>query len=153
IQGVEASFTNDSRWVDGNDEALPPGLRVVPAGVKRVVQKWLPGNGGPPVETITLEAHQPFPDVKEMNNKCPESEWGTDLNGKPRGPWQIARVLYLIDPQTLDQYTFIATNIGSTRAVDDLVNKIRWVQKHRGPDVLPLLQFSTTWMPTRYGGR
>jgi hypothetical protein len=88
-----------------------------------------------------------------MNNKCPESEWGTDLNGKPRGPWQIARVLYLIDPQTLDQYTFIATNIGSTRAVDELVNKIRWVQKHRGPDVLPLLQFSTTWMPTRYGGR
>jgi hypothetical protein len=54
---------------DGDE--IPTDLELVAVDVGRVVQKWQEQQ---PVETIILEPHQKFPDVKEMNEKIPREE-------------------------------------------------------------------------------
>jgi hypothetical protein len=58
-----------------------------------------------------------------------------------------AAVAYLLDPATLDKYTYATNTIGGTRALSELADKIAWAQKYRGPGVRPL-QLSSIWMPT-----
>ena len=57
---------------------------------------------------------------------------------------------YLLDPVTLDKYTYPTTTIGGTRALSELADKIAWAQKRRGPGIRPLVQLSSIWMPTRH---
>src|SRR5262249_44647743 len=116
-----------------------------------VVNKW-PPNQGAPLETIVLEPGQPFPDLKKRNEACPKSEW-REAFGKLRGPYQAQRLLYLLDLVTLDKFTFATSTVGGTRAVHELADKIAWMQRYRQAGVRPLVQLSSTFMPTQYGGR
>ena len=99
-----------------------------------------------------LEPGQPFPDVAAMNAACSKTEW-RDFNGQMQGPYQIQRLLYLLDPVSLDQYTFPTSTIGGARALHELARKIEWMVRYRQPGVRPLVQLSSIFMPTRHGGR
>jgi hypothetical protein len=152
IQGTRIKFTNEATWTNAQGVELDPQLRLIVVELKRVVNKW-PVNLGPPIETIELDPGQPWPSIKKLNAACPQSEWRTDFNKNPKGPYEGQRLAYLLDPVTLDKYTYATNTIGGTRALTELADKIAWAQKYKGPGVRPLVQLSTIWMPTQYQGR
>jgi hypothetical protein len=153
IQGTRIKFTNEATWTDAQGtNKLDPKLCLIAVEVKRVVNKW-PVDPGPPIDTKEVAPGLPWPDIKKWNADCPQTEWRPDFNGNPKGPWEEQRLLYLLDPATLDKYTYATNTIGGTRALSELADKIAWAQKYRGPGVRPLVQLSSIWMPTRYKGR
>jgi hypothetical protein len=152
IQGTRIKFSNEATWTDAQGVALDPQLCLIVVEMKRVVNKW-PVDLGPPLETIEVAPGQPWPDINKLNAACPQTEWRTDFNGNPKGPYEAQRLLYLLDPATLDKYTYATNTIGGTRALSELAQKIEWAQKYRGPGVRPLVHLSSIWMPTRFKGR
>ena len=152
IQGTRIKFTNEVKWATAQGGELDPQLRLIVVEMKRVVNKW-PVNLGPPIETIVLAPGQPWPNIKKMNAACPQSEWRPDFNGNPKGPYEGQRLLYLLDPVTLDKYTFPTSTFGGMRALSELAAKITWAQKYRGPGIRPLVHLSSIWMSTQYRGR
>jgi hypothetical protein len=150
IQGILAKFTNEATWVTRDDEVLSADLELVAVDVARVVQKW---SDGRPIETIILEPHQKFPDIEEMNEKVPRKEWAEGPDGKLRGPWQAQHILYLLDLETMDKYTFPTGTAGGGIAVGELRDKLMWMRRLRGPNVYPVVTLSDTFMKTKWGGR
>jgi hypothetical protein len=150
IQGNLVKFTNEAMWVTRDGDELSADLELVAVDVGRVVQKWQDDR---PVETIVLQPHQKFPDIEEMNEKVPKKEWVEGPDGNMRGPWQAQHVLYLLDPQTMDRYTFPTGTTGGRIAVRDLRDKTIWIRRLRGPNVYAVVLLSDTFMATKWGGR
>jgi hypothetical protein len=151
IQGTLIKFTNEATWVTRDGEELPADLELVAVNVNRVVQKWWDQQ---PVETIILKSHEKFPDIKKMNEKTPRGEWVEGRNkGEMVGPWQAQHILYLLDPKTMDKYTFPTGTDGGRIAVGELRDKLVWMRRLRGPNVYPVVTLSDTFFPTRFGGR
>jgi hypothetical protein len=150
IQGNLVKFTNEAMWVTRDGDELPSSLELVAVDVGRVVQKWWDGQ---PVETIVLEPHQKFPDVEALNEKVPKKEWVEGPDGNMRGPWQAQHILYLLDPRTMDKFTFPTGTTGGRIAVRDLVDKTTWMRRLRGPNVYAVVLLSDTFMNTKWGGR
>jgi hypothetical protein len=150
IQGTLVKFTNEAEWTTRDGDPLPADLEPVIVDVARVVQRW---EDQQPVETIILEPHQLFPNIDGMNSKVPKEERGEGLDGKPRGPWQAQHIVYWLDLNTMDKYTFPTGTNGGRRAIRDLRDKLVWMRKLRGANVYPVVTLSDTFMPTQFGGR
>ena len=153
IQGTKIKLSNEAAWLQRDNEEMSPNLELVAVDVLRLVQMW--GPDGMPVneETIILEPHQMFPDIEEMNAKVPRSKWVEGPNGKMRGPYQASHVLYLLDPQSMDKYTYPTSTVGGRIAIRELRDKIMWMRRLRGPNVYAVVLLSDTFMNTRFGGR
>jgi hypothetical protein len=150
IQGTLIKFTNEAKWVTRDGEELPADLELIAYNVGRLVQKWWDGQ---PVETIILQPHQKFPDIEEMNEKTPREEWVEDQNGNMVGPWQAQHALYLLDPKTMDKYTFPTGTVGGRIAIRELRDKIMWWRRLRGSNVYIVITLADTFMNTKWGGR
>jgi hypothetical protein len=150
IQGAVVKFTNEVTWVTRDGAELTPDLELVAVDVARVVQKW---RDQQPVETRILEPGEKFPDLEELNNKTPRSEWTEGPDGKPRGPWQAQHIVYLLNPATVDKYSFPTGTTGGAIAVRELVDKTNWMRRYRGGHVYPVVSLSDTFMNTKFGGR
>jgi hypothetical protein len=148
-QGDKIAFTNEVTWVC-NDEQISPEREFFAVNVIRVVQKW---KDGMPVETRILGPGEKIPDIEALNAACPKSEWGTDQNGNPRGPWAYEYVTYLLDPVTLDKYWYPTSTIGGGIAVRDLKDKTQLMRKFRGEKVCAVVTLGDCFMNTRFGGR
>jgi hypothetical protein len=150
IQGGLIKFSNEATWISREGDELPGGLELVPVDVWRLVQKW---KDQAPIETIILEPHQKFPDIEKMNAETSKSEWVEGPDGQLGGPWQGQHVLYLLDPKTMDKYTFPTGTVGGRIAIRDLRDKIQWMRRLRGNNVYPVVKLADVFMNTRFGGR
>src|SRR5262249_24983798 len=119
IQGALLRFPNEATWETGDGEKMPPELELIAIDIARVVQKW---KDGMPVETIILVAGQKFPDIGKLNETVPKKEWVDGPDGKPRGPWQAQHIVYLLDPKTMNKYSWPTGTVGGAIAVSDLVD-------------------------------
>jgi hypothetical protein len=150
IHGSVVKFSNEAAWVTRDGEELLPDLELIAVDIGRVVQKW---KDQAPVETIILEPGQKYPDIEELNDKTPRSEWTEGPDGKPHGPWQAQHIVYLLNAATMDRYSFPTGTTGGAIAVRDLVDKTKWMRRFRGQHVYPVVTLSDTFMNTRFGGR
>jgi hypothetical protein len=150
IRGSVIKFTNEASWVTRDGEELSPDLELVATDVARVVQKW---QDQVPVETRKLGPGEKFPDLDQLNTDTPRSEWGKGPDGQPRGPWQNQHILYLLDPTTLDEFSFPTGTTGGAIATRELVQKIKWMRKFKGPHLFPVVCLSDKFMQTKFGGR
>jgi hypothetical protein len=75
------------------------------------------------------------------------------MNGKPRGPWQCARVCYFIDLETMAKFTFVSGTVGTDVGVRVVRDKIRMMRRLRGEGCYPVVLLQDAFMPTRFGGR
>ena len=124
-------FGNDTVW-SVHDEPMAADRELVVVDVSRSVVKWPPDiDGGGPVETITLRAGEPFPDVEAMNNDTPKTEWRTGPDGTLRGPWQTQHIVHLLNPETMDRFNFPTSTIGGSIAVRELVDRVQWMRRFR----------------------
>jgi hypothetical protein len=149
IRGACVRFTNEATWTINDGEELPSDLELVAVDVIRVVQKWI---NQMPVETRILAPGEKFPDLKALNETAPKNEW-TEVEGKLRGPWQAQHVVYLINPTTLDRYSYPTGTTGGAIAVRELVDKTKWMRSFRGANVYAVVTLSDVFMNTRFGGR
>jgi len=150
IQGQLVKFTNEATWVTRGGEELSGTLELVAVNVTRVVQKW---GDGQPIETRMLQPGEKFPNLEELNANVPQSEWREGPDGKLHGPWQAQYLVYLLNPDTAERFTYATGTIGGGIAVRDLVDRVSWMRKFRGEQVYAVVSPSTAPMKTRYGTR
>jgi hypothetical protein len=150
IKGLLIRFTNEATY-ELRDGYEMPKVELIVVDVLRVLQKWKDRSlvGKPRI----LEPGEKVPDIVALNNECLKSEWGTDFDGKPKGPWQFQYVVYLFDPATMDRYTFPTGTVGGGIAVRGIVEKIKWMRKFRGARVYPVIELADVFMNTKFGGR
>src|SRR5262245_42644524 len=148
--GLKLRFGMDARWTDPNgDEVTAP---LVALDVQNRVHKW-PGDGGGPLETITLAPGEAWPDITALNESC-RGEWYEKF-GKMIGPWAGERVIIFANASTMEQYWWPSptTTIGACIAVRRLIQQTRHMRNFRGETVYPLVKLAHVHMPTQYGGR
>jgi hypothetical protein len=146
IQGTKLKFI-DPRWlIDGRDVT---GMSLTVIGVRNVVNKWSKDNR-PPLVTNVLPPGTRFPDFKVLNDKEPQSEWRMAF-GQLRGPWEGQHCLYMID-EHFNKYTWPspATTVGSSIAVEEIVDHINTLRKFRGPHAFAVVELSHKHFPNRY---
>jgi hypothetical protein len=150
IQGTVAKFTNEATWVTRDEEELPSDLELIATDIARLVQKWIDQQ---PVETRILEPGEKFPDIEALNEATPRSEWTEGPNGKPCGPWQAQYVVYLLNPKTMQRYSYATGTVGGSIAVRELRDSVTWMRRLRGANVYAVVTLSDKFMKTRFGGR
>jgi hypothetical protein len=114
-------------------------------GTTTALQHW---SDGKPIETI---ATHPLPDVADLNAAIPENEWEPGLDGKPRPPWVLQHVVWLIDPRDASIYTFINSTAGAAIATEKLTSRVRSMRLLRGADVCPTIELRSVSMQTKHG--
>jgi hypothetical protein len=150
IQGQLVKFSNEATWVTRDGEELPAGLELIAVDVSRVVQRW---QDQQPVETIVLAPGQKFPDIKRLNDEVPRSEWREGPSGDLVGPWQAQYIVYLLNPATMERFTYPTGTIGGGICVRDLADKVQWMRRFRSAHVYPVVTLADVPMRTRFGGR
>jgi hypothetical protein len=117
-------------------------------GVRNVVNKWSPDNK--PLVTNILPPGVKFPDFKALNSKEPQSAWRMKF-GTLTGPWEGQHCLYLID-EHFNRYTWPSpiSTIGSSIAVEEIVDHIKTVRKFRGPNVYAVVELRHIHFPNRF---
>jgi hypothetical protein len=151
IQGEKWSFSNEGTWVDADEEEILPTREVVVVDVARVLQKWI--DQMPVRDATRFLAPGEHVDVEQLNEACPKSEWSEDLNGKPRGPWQLQNVCYLVDMETMQRFTYPTSTVGGGIALNDLKDAVKLMRRFKGPGIYPVVSPAAKHMSTRFGGR
>jgi hypothetical protein len=118
IQGDLVKFTNQATWVTRGGEELSGNLELVAVNVIRVVQKWADGQ---PIETRVLGPGEKLPNLEELNAAVPQSEWREGPDGKLRGPWEAQFLVYLLNADTAERFTYATGTTGGGIAVRDLI--------------------------------
>jgi hypothetical protein len=146
IVGDLIKYTSDNGWTE-NGPPVESNKKLAAVAVNKVLQRWQEERV---VETI---AQKPLPDPDDMNLAIPQSEWEEGPDGKPRPPWQLAFIVYLLDIGTCEKLTFVSATIGAKIAVSALQDRVAWMRKLRGSDVVPQVELSFRPMSTRFGMR
>ena len=145
IVGLIEKFV-DGDWSTGGVPS-DPKRRLVAVAVDTILQHWKEQRV---IETITAK---PLPDLDMLNEAVPKTEWEKDMNGDPRPPWQRAHVVYFLNLDTADRTTFVSATTGATIAVSRLKDKVHWMRKMRGANVVPRVDLTWAPFPTRFGMR
>jgi hypothetical protein len=149
IQGEKLSFSNDFVWLTADDEEVPATRELCVVDTQRVVQKWVDKTA---VDTIFVPPGQKWPNLKTLNDACP-TEWRKDFNGNMVGPWQRARVVYFIDLNTMEKFTWPTSTVGGDICVREFRDKVAMMRKLRGARVFAVVNLSDHHMTTRFGDR
>jgi hypothetical protein len=144
IQGVILRCV-DGHWSDR--DGLAPPAELLAMGTSSALQCW---QDGMPTDTVVEQPGEPLPDVNELNAQIPEAEWEKGIDGKPRPPWVLQFVVYLIDPHTGETYTYINGTTGARIAVERLQDKFKWMRALRG-NVVPIVKLDSRPMQTKFG--
>jgi hypothetical protein len=97
LRGTIARWTDTTGWTDNDGLPLPETMFVI--GYTTALQRWKDNKP----ETIT---EHPLPDPATLNAAIPVAEWEIGLDGKPRLPWKLVYVIYLIDLNTGAIFTY-----------------------------------------------
>jgi hypothetical protein len=138
----------DGNWSIRNGDALPAGSQFIALATATALQKW---QDGMPVETILKVSGKSFPDVQELNHAIPEDDWEEGLDGKPRPPWVLQQIVYLLDPRTASVFTFINSTWGAQHAVRTLRDRVAIMRSLRGSRVVPLVTLDSRPFKGKYG--
>jgi hypothetical protein len=145
IKGALIKFA-DGRWTLGRASLQEGALQLVAVGTSTVWARWA---GGKPDKYVMKLPGQHFPERYELGD-TDENRWEMGPNGEPRDPWQLTRLMYLMDPTTAEAFTFSATSQGGKGAVADLAEAITRYRFAR-PGASPVVELRTAPMPTKYG--
>jgi hypothetical protein len=134
----------DGRWLD-RDGIPVPDIEYIPFDVKKVVQRW---QNQIPIEPIT---EHPLPDIDKLNALVPEEERELGIDGKPRPPYELNYIVYLLNPHDASVLTSINSTMGQRIAFERLVDRITYMRALSGDRVVPIVRLSSAQMKTRYG--
>jgi len=146
IRGRLLKFA-DWRWTAGKEnEEIASGTKLV---AMATAAAWIRWENGRPVETIVRQPGKPLPEREDLGHDD-ENEWEEGPSGDPQDPWRNTRMVYLVDPETAEAFTFSTSSWGGRQAVIDLGDAIlRMRMVH--PDATPIVALQAAEMPTKFG--
>jgi hypothetical protein len=137
------------KFVDGvwseNDIKVPTGTKLLALSTHQILRRWHDQEG------FKYIVKKPLPDPDELNAKIPQEEWPIDRNGNRYGPWALTYVVYLLDPTTCEKFTYINKTTGTRIATETLADRVAWMRRLRGDNVVPLVELTSKPMKTGYG--
>jgi hypothetical protein len=149
IQGSLIKFDSPNwRRSDGGQLAD----KYLPVGTVTVIQRW--EKQRPVGEPIVKEPGKPLPDLDDLNSNVPAEQWELGVDGAPKAPWQRQHVVYFVNPETAERFTYASGTVGASMAVGDLKDAISLKRGLRGnPKLVPLIRLSSRRMKTKFGER
>jgi hypothetical protein len=153
IRGSRVAFTNTAEWEIATDgDVIEPDVKLIVVDIIRTAVKWgVSADKKPPEQTIVIPPGQPFPDIAAMNDAIPKDQWRQGPAGL-QGPWQAQQLVVMIEPQSMNTFTYVTSTIGGGIAVRDLVDKVKMMRRYRG-QVSPIVTLADTLFKTRFGER
>jgi hypothetical protein len=136
----------DGRWATSDDPDMT-GRQLLALTTAKAIQRW---RSQEPIETI-VDDGAGLPDIGELNEAIPRSEWEPGLDGQPRPPWQRQYVVYLLRASDASIFTFANGTIGARIAWERLVDRVSWMRALRGVNVFPLVTLDCKTMKTQFG--
>jgi hypothetical protein len=145
IKGLHARWTDSKAWHDRDGLSVPSPLLVV--GVTTALQRW-----ENKVPEVIVE--KPLPDLDALNTSIPMSKWETGLDGKPRPPWALVFVVYMVDIQSGQTYTALNSTTGWRMAYEALCEAVTVKRMlHGGVRMLPIVDLQSRPFKTSFGMR
>lgn len=144
LRGRVAKFKDGKFFADKIDDIT--GTTLVAVDVATAWLKWWDAR---PAEHRITRPGERHPDRDELGD-LDEMQWQDGLNGEPADPWRDTRYLYLIDPLTAEEITFVTDSAGGRRAVSDLRRQIANMRRAH-PAALPVVKLEAGSMSTRFG--
>jgi hypothetical protein len=139
----------DGFWSDGTGAPMPADTTLLALATTKVLQRWQDQRV---INTVQAEPGNSLEKLRdELNAQIPEAEWEIGIGDKPRPPWVVSHIVYLLDPRTAEKFTFANSTIGAMRAVGDLKDKVAWMRALRGRKVVAEVRPASKPMPTQYG--
>jgi hypothetical protein len=143
IAGALLKFV-DGTWSESGI-TVPRGTKLLALSTNTILQRWQEGRV---IESITTK---PLPDVNDLNAQIPEKEWEIGPGGTPRPPWVLTFITYLLNPATCEMFTLANSTIGVRIATQTLADRVAWMRRLRGNNVVPEVELSAKPMKTRFG--
>ena len=113
LPGERLKFRKD-RYVIGKDgDELPLGTKLEAVDTR---EGWVKFVDSKLVEHVERTPGERFPEREELDD-YDEQDWPTGLDGKPADPWSLNLYLYLIEPASGRDFTFITSSVGGHKAV------------------------------------
>ncbi len=84
---------------------------------------WVRWEDGRPVEQLVRRPGERLPERENLSHTN-EDEWPTGPGNEPQDPWQNTRLVYLVDPDTAEAFTFSTSSWGGRSAVIELGDQI-----------------------------
>jgi hypothetical protein len=161
----------DDGWGDAADEGV--GRMIKGERLKCVEGQWLIGKEGTlldeetrlvalmtsaawirwenrkPVETRLRRPGSPLPERDELGYDD-EDDWEFGLSGEKVDPWQNTRLVYFVDPDTAEDFTYSTSSWGGRDAVVALGDQITRMRKVHA-DAVPIVEFKAVPKKTPYG--
>jgi hypothetical protein len=138
----------DGRWSAKDGTILQDGELFLGLGTTEAVQGW---QNNMPRDVIMKQPGESLPDVDQLNEQIPQTDWEKGLNGLPRPPWQHVWVVYLMRLSDGTMFTFLNSTTGARIAVQRLASSVRNMRVLRGANVVPILRLTAKPMKTQFG--
>ena len=143
MRGTIARWASSTGWVDRDGLPIPETMLVI--GYITVLRRWKE-------KRPEYISEHPLPDPDELNKAIPVAEWETGLDGKPRRPWNLTYVVYLVDLKTGALYTYAHDTYGAMQAYNALEEQIAVMRMLRGEHVFPIVHLEKRpWKSQTYG--
>jgi hypothetical protein len=137
----------DGRW-GARDGLAAPTSPLLATTLLTVAQHW---QNKVPIQTI-IKGKGDWPDIAALNEKIPVAEWEVDVTGTPRAPWQIQRIVYLVNEGTCERFTFASGTAGAHICCNDLRDRVADKRFLTGDaTILAVVELSSKTMKTKFG--
>jgi hypothetical protein len=146
IRGQLLKFA-DWRWTVGKEgTVVKEGTRLVALAT---VAMWVRWENGKPVEQLVRRPGERLIERNKLSHTN-EDEWPIGPGDEPQDPWQNTRLIYFVDPDTAEAFTFSTSSYGGRGAVIELGDTIERM-RHAHPDAAPIVELRAVEMPTKHG--
>jgi hypothetical protein len=143
MRGTIAKWTSSTGWKDRDGLPVPSPMLVI--GYFKCLRKWKDNRP----EYIT---EYPLPEPDDLNANIPITEWETGKDGKPRPPWKLTFIVYLVHVDTGGLYTWAGDTTGAKIAYQRLEEQIAVKRLLCGENVYPIAELGqATWKSQDFG--
>ena len=143
IKGFLIKWNETQGWFD-RDGLRPPEIMIVHS-IDEALQRWQSQ------KVIDEIRDKPLPDVDALNETIPVAEWEPGLDGRPKPPYSHQRIIYLLDYNSGQFYTYMNSTIGARIMWDNLRERVTVVRMLRGSAVRPIVKLTHRPMKTSFG--
>ena len=68
-------------------------------------------------QSARQDRRSPAPNIDELNDAIPRTEWEIGISGEPRPPWEHALTLYLFNLDTAERTTYVTSTKGGSDGI------------------------------------
>ena len=139
--GSYIKFAKDGKYRKTSDDeevAEDTAMVVVYDQIQGGYIKFM-GKGKPPERKMGPLFAGFMPPDRESLGDTDQSEWETDLGGRPSDPWQFQLMVPMQAVESGELYIFTTSSVTGRRAVDSLIQQCARMQKME-PDVYPIVK-------------